>query len=817
MSIKTRKMNDLVKPIAVQVNKLNQLLEDSKNDPADVASVKSILLSQLDTLTEKLDQLESYYCDDGSGYKEMKSKITSIIQGFCAMSTTPCRPPRDPQTALKFLDKLTNALKNLEDLEYFDLKQQLQDAMIYIKEMGEVTAIEDFENIKELGESLLDMLGPLQDFGKSLLHRSQKEKLALYVCQLCSAFSMLTSVVHSQHEINLPIHSSKSYICERICWCLKMVNDIFEGRSPEPDEKTERIDHFVYKMDLALDLVADLPSKPQEEQLVECNKLWIAVEDVFSHAMVIAQVCDPENFKAITGVCQSIMSEYDNLKEQISSEKPDSMLNSLFYNTFTDALYRLERKVNVSVLSLVLEMFSEPFGSLKKLVKMCGNSLAPDKRSQEDLNDLVEDFDQVTDKVMQMGLYAIACCSDINRVTRIKNHMASLESLEAELVPAIIAFYLQPHNEERRVNVKLFTSQWQSEMNKLRNAIDLIIDSSAFCQVVLDDLQERVQRISDDLDNRQGITQGQVQVVVQRACALATQITTAVEDVGRERVDRQTIMMIRELKAAIFEADAASKSLLKGKPTEPQQLRVVKRCELVVNVVRCLQPALVVVMSCSQGASGLSEKSRSRRECSLNVSSRGQDLPRDEGTLTFVKTPYTVKTHKPIVSIQSRGSTKKSQVDLSCLIPYIEKGRTMRTERTVIMYRTPKTQGRGKNDENKNTEDNKNANILKRDLTCVRQHLFSRESFDSGRDLDLTSESWNLTGILDQLSRMSSSFSSRGGDEGSVGDSSFGVERMSQYSSIGGGDAPSAVETPERIGDIRQIEKKLEVLKADVN
>ncbi|XP_063987001.1 serendipity locus protein alpha [Diachasmimorpha longicaudata] len=816
MSIKTRKMNDLVDPIVVQVDKLGQLLEDNKNDPVDTASVKSILVSELSVLIDKLEQFESEYCDDSCNYKEMKNKITKVIQEFCAMSAPSILRHPDPKvTAVKFLEKLKSALRNLEDLECLELKRQVQHAMFYVQEMGEANEIEALENIKELGENLLNMLEPLQDYGKSLINKSLKEKLALYICQLCSAFAMLMNVIQFQHEIHLPLYSSKSYICERIYECLTRIIDIFEENNPEAEGKAERIDHFVYKMDVALDLMAGLSSKPQDEQILECKKLWIAMEDVFSHAMVIAQVCNPDSFKAITGVCQSIMSEYDNLKEQISSDKPDFMLNSLFINTFTDTLYRLERKVNVSVLSLVLDVFSEPFGSLKKLVKMCGYNLTPDKRNKQDLKDFIEDLDQVTDKVMQVGLYAIACCNDINRVTKIKNHMASLESLEAELVPSIISFYLHPDNEERRVNVKLFTSQWQSDMNKLRSAIDLIIDSSAFCQVVLDDLQERVQGMSDDLDNCQPITQSQVQSIVQKACTLATQITAAVDDIGKDKLDRQTIMMIRELKAAIFEADTASKSLLKDKPTAPQQLRVIKRCELLVNVVRRLQPALIVVMNYSQRATGLFEKSRSHDKSSFNLPSSVHDLPRDEKTLTFIKTPYTVKTHKPIVSIQSKGSMKKSQVGLSCLIPYIEKGRTMRMERTIIMYTTPKTQGHEKNDENKNTEGDKNSNSLMRNSSYVRQHLFSRDTFDSDRDLDLASESWNLTAILEQLSNSTSSFSSGDGHSRSEENSSFTDERVSSYSSSGEGDAPAVVGTPDSIGDIRQINKKIEVLKTN--
>lgn len=51
--------------------------------------------------------------------------------------------------------------------------------------------------------------------------------------------------------------------------------------------------------------------------------------------------------------------------------------------------------------------------------------------------------------------------------------------------------------------------------------------------------------------------------------------------------------------SAICEADAASKSLLVENATDSQQLRVIKRCELVLNVVKRLQPALVTVMNSS--------------------------------------------------------------------------------------------------------------------------------------------------------------------------------------------------------------------------
>lgn len=39
-------------------------------------------------------------------------------------------------------------LKTLEDLQCLPLKQQLQDCLDYVQEMGVVCEIEDFQNIK---------------------------------------------------------------------------------------------------------------------------------------------------------------------------------------------------------------------------------------------------------------------------------------------------------------------------------------------------------------------------------------------------------------------------------------------------------------------------------------------------------------------------------------------------------------------------------------------------------------------------------------------------------------------------------------------
>jgi len=99
-----------------------------------------------------------------------------------------------------------------------------------------------------------------------------------------------------------------------------------------------------------------------------------------------------------------------------------------------------------------------------------------------------------------------------------------------------------------------------------------------------------------------------------------------------------------------------------------------------------------------------------------------------------------VKTHKPQVSIQPANSTVQKPSDLSYLIPYIKNGRTLRSEHS-IMYNTPY--------KNKNiTESAIKNNISLRNLSSIRQHLFSRDSFSIYADFDIAEESMDLTGNI---------------------------------------------------------------------
>lgn len=56
-------------------------------------------------------------------------------------------------------------------------------------------------------------------------------------------------------------------------------------------------------------------------------------------------------------------------------------------------------------------------------------------------------------------------------------------------------------------------------------------------------------------------------------------------------------MTANKIISAIYEAGIAAKTLLTENATEPQQLRVIKRCEMILNVVKTLQPILQTIIN----------------------------------------------------------------------------------------------------------------------------------------------------------------------------------------------------------------------------
>lgn len=82
----------------------------------------------------------------------------------------------------------------------------------------------------------------------------------------------------------------------------------------------------------------------------------------------------------------------------------------------------------------------------------------------------------------------------------IKSCLASLESLEAELIPCLTALYMDSNSSNKNI-FQFLIEQWLKEITELKILIDSILDPAAFCEVVENQMEELISSIKDSISS----------------------------------------------------------------------------------------------------------------------------------------------------------------------------------------------------------------------------------------------------------------------------------------------------------------------------
>lgn len=86
---------------------------------------------------------------------------------------------------------------------------------------------------------------------------------------------------------------------------------------------------------------------------------------------------------------------------------------NLFVDVCNDKLCILERRINITVLKLCLNVFSDYKSSLERLHVFC---LSDSEKTETDIDNLVAEFDLHVDRLMQIGFFAVACSTNTSSI-----------------------------------------------------------------------------------------------------------------------------------------------------------------------------------------------------------------------------------------------------------------------------------------------------------------------------------------------------------------------------------------------------------------
>ncbi|XP_044757850.1 uncharacterized protein LOC123316005 [Coccinella septempunctata] len=316
--------------------------------------------------------------------------------------------------------------------------------------------------------------------------------------QVISCLEFLSKVIREEGQVNLELHECRKIGSNRLEFCLDLVEKTLIS-----DETSNEFGQFLKWMDNALYHISEIDIEKQTvyTMLQSTKNIF---EGILAHALSIAQICLDRDSTIIKGSCRTVLNSLTDLENELHKNEPNKAMISLFVKDCSNKLCLLERRVDIAVLKLSLFVFARYCKVLEKIHNFCEVNCKK-HFDQEALKSIIADFDIQLDRIFQIGLFAVFCSSNIRSGINIKNCMASLESLEHELVPAM-QMILRNGSTTQRISALILKNYWIAEANKLKVSVYEIIDPLAFCGVIHDEISSEIHRIVEDCDKNKDET-----------------------------------------------------------------------------------------------------------------------------------------------------------------------------------------------------------------------------------------------------------------------------------------------------------------------
>ncbi|XP_025409081.1 serendipity locus protein alpha isoform X2 [Sipha flava] len=399
----------------------------------------------------------------------------------------------------------------------------------------------------------------------------------LYVC-LSQIRKCLLIYETAITDLNTVLNFEKilsKYLIKRIQKCFYKLEDYLEMLDLTDVDEHPGI--FIDRMNIVLNGLNNRNSL----SLIKPN-----IDKILFQAITIAKVSDEMDNLEITSSCKHVIKAVQYF-EKIDINETDSFFQ---FDYLSSSLSILERRTNTAVLNLILKIFNDPFFTIKKLIRKCGNSTDIQSRNSSDLSILVSDLDKSTDLLIQIGLFSVACCKNDEYIISLKCCISSLELLDSDIVPAIIEFYLDPTSIVKKTFLKLLIKHWVCEICEIQNLLNKIVDPFAFTQTTI----ETSMNIIDSLHESDSKTKIDLYVKLLNGFINFTQYIEKIFDseILKENAFSKIYGQFNE---ALKEYNACLIFTQKNNLDKNEELikkKLLKRCEIVLKYLKNIQTSM---------------------------------------------------------------------------------------------------------------------------------------------------------------------------------------------------------------------------------
>uniref|UniRef100_A0A8D8Q779 Serendipity locus protein alpha n=1 Tax=Cacopsylla melanoneura TaxID=428564 RepID=A0A8D8Q779_9HEMI len=477
-----------------------------------------------------------------------------------------------------------------------------------------------------------------------------RDKVVLCLSQIRKILLLYSRVINTTAEYTMS-KDTRWYLSNRMQFCLNEIACII---SADTVENEPSMGAFISGVDSALQMLA-MPGNAIPN-----------VEPLLCQALTIAKLSNTMNANEITSGCQQVIKERDKLQQDRN--------NQLNIMTMTNAIELLERRVNTAVLVLFIQIFSDSLLPLRDLVEKCKtveSSGGQQPRKAEDLESLISGFDIHCERIVHVAMFAINCSNaSFNHqcIFSMRCCIASLESLEDTLVPALIAFYMDSENQSKRLLLKTLSNHWSDEIVQLETLLHRVIDTAAMSKIIHEEMQCTIQELRN-LGNPEDVP------IVKRKCDDLTkrgkQLLRHIKTSHQEKqlnTYPHISSSLHTLQLGVHESNAACSTLLDEGDLPNSMPRIIKRCELIQCTVETLA---------DQFEQLLNDEIQST-------------FPRSKGRNTFC----TSSLDNSALDFTNKclGSLSDTMLDTSCLDPFISRAAELSASKTTLYGKTSRLQ-----------------------------------------------------------------------------------------------------------------------------
>ncbi|XP_022904885.2 serendipity locus protein alpha [Onthophagus taurus] len=410
-----------------------------------------------------------------------------------------------------------------------------------------------------------------------------KRSLLLYLQQLTTLLSLLIKIFLHENDIKEMIHEARYFVIKQLQTCFEGISLILiNDRLNKPNGS------FLKYMDLSLDKLSQINAEinNKNDLIKNYHAAKDCIEEVLCYAMSIAQVSSIDDSKVIKGNSKAVLEELESLLVELNKDEIKINFCNLFIDCCYDKLCVLEKKVNFAVLKLSLKVFCDYTKPVLDLNNFCLNK----EKDEEQFDELIINLDNHVDRIMQVGLFAIAASPQIKIGIQMESCLASLEALEGELVPSFNRLLLNPNLQSKNYSY-LLEQFWIQQANNLKELIYNIIDPFAFCQVVYEELKLHIIEINDYLKNESTKISysDKFKVIIKENWILVDLIGISIKEMDLDN-KKDIEKNLNEVKLILNEIKSANILLLVNKSEiEANNIqRVFKRVKILKGTVRKL-------------------------------------------------------------------------------------------------------------------------------------------------------------------------------------------------------------------------------------